>query len=86
MNGNKSDRASDEPEPLPPYPLKNCPLLNVSSCNVTENLSSFVVTVYNPLGKVVNKYVRLPVTGKAYSVRDPDGTFVSAAYKVKLNS
>lgn len=65
---------NEEGDPAPEIPFIHCPLLNITSCNYTEKLSSYIVTVYNPLSRVVDKYVRLPVAGKAYSVRDPDGT------------
>lgn len=32
-----------------------------------------MVTVYNPLSRPVNKYVRVPVHGTDYSVTGPDG-------------
>lgn len=41
-----------------------CPLLNESSCPPTETYSSFIVTLYNPLGKSRKQYpVRIPVPG-----------------------
>lgn len=41
-----------------------CPLLNESSCPPTETHSSFIVTLYNPLGKSRKQYpVRIPVPG-----------------------
>jgi hypothetical protein len=38
-----------------------CHLLNVTQCDVTENSNTFVVNVYNPLARTINKFVRLPV-------------------------
>lgn len=69
----KKFRFEKDEDPHPAIPFKNCLLLNVSSCPETEALDSFMVTVYNPLSRPVSKYVRLPVTGTAYSVKDPDG-------------
>ncbi|XP_030753915.1 lysosomal alpha-mannosidase-like [Sitophilus oryzae] len=54
-------------------PLKTCPLANVSQCATTENADNFVVTVYNPLSRPVDKLVRLPVKGEGYNVTDKEG-------------
>ena len=35
--------------------------LNMSQCNVTENADRFIVNVYNPIPRTVDKYVRVPV-------------------------
>ena len=40
----------------------NCPLLNISQCDVTENLSNFYVSIYNPLSRIRSVLVRLPIT------------------------
>ena len=39
----------------------NCPLLNISQCDVTENHSRFLVSVYNPLSRNRSVVVRLPI-------------------------
>ncbi|KAJ8964251.1 hypothetical protein NQ314_005027 [Rhamnusium bicolor] len=61
-------------EPVPAIPFISCPLLNVSQCEFSETSDSFVVTIYNPLSRPVNKYIRLPVSKAKYSVRDSSGT------------
>ena len=38
----------------------------------------FTVTLYNPLARLVNVSVRVPVNGNAYQVTDPDGKPVSS--------
>ncbi|XP_042239009.1 lysosomal alpha-mannosidase-like isoform X2 [Homarus americanus] len=54
-----------------------CPLLNVSSCPVSETSSAFVVTVYNPLARPRQYYVRIPVPeGVGYKVTDYKGDAV----------
>lgn len=54
-----------------------CMLLNISSCHITETASAFVITVYNPIARPVNHYVRLPVPGStAYKVTDYNGNAV----------
>lgn len=48
--------------------------LNISQCDATEKSATFVVNIYNPLSRNVDKYVRIPVlSGKIYQVLDPDG-------------
>ncbi|KAG0712701.1 Lysosomal alpha-mannosidase [Chionoecetes opilio] len=42
-----------------------CPLLNISSCPITESAPSFITTVYNPVARPVTHYVRLPVSEDA---------------------
>ncbi|XP_013402708.1 lysosomal alpha-mannosidase [Lingula anatina] len=55
-----------------------CTLTNISMCNVTELLKRFTVTVYNPIGRPVTTWLRLPVQGSAYTVIGPDGKNVPA--------
>lgn len=63
----------DEPTPTPAINFTSCLLTNISSCPISETQSTFVVTVYNPLSRSVNKYVRLPISGTNYKVTGPDG-------------
>ncbi|XP_078577239.1 lysosomal alpha-mannosidase-like isoform X1 [Branchiostoma floridae x Branchiostoma japonicum] len=63
---------------LPPV-AEFCNYLNISVCPLTEDefTKSFTVTVYNPLARRrTGYYVRLPVTGDAYAVNDPEGNNV----------
>ncbi|XP_024086113.1 lysosomal alpha-mannosidase-like [Cimex lectularius] len=55
--------------------LQSCLQLNVSSCHVSENSDSFVVTLYNPLSRFVDRLVRLPTKDvkQSYSVKCPMG-------------
>ncbi|KRT79199.1 glycoside hydrolase [Oryctes borbonicus] len=59
--------------PAPEVNFQSCLLANISQCKITEASKKFVVTVYNPLSRNVTHYVRLPVTGTAYSVLDYNG-------------
>ncbi|XP_076263633.1 lysosomal alpha-mannosidase-like [Rhynchophorus ferrugineus] len=54
-------------------PLNSCLLANVSQCAISENSDTFVVTIYNPLSRAVNKVVTLPVKDGNYDVLDQDG-------------
>ncbi|KAK6626758.1 hypothetical protein RUM44_009235 [Polyplax serrata] len=62
--------------PRPKY--KSCLLLNISSCDVTESSPRFVVTVYNPLSRQVDRYVRVPVTDLNFAVLERDGTVLTS--------
>ena len=51
-----------------------CHQLNISQCDATAwKGDSFIVNVYNPLGKYMRKYIRVPVSqesgGKFYQFR-----------------
>lgn len=55
-----------------------CLNLNISQCDVTEKASQFVVTVYNPIARSIDKYVRIPVANGAYLIRDHLGNSVQS--------
>jgi len=55
-----------------------CPFINVSNCHTTESSNMFTVTLYNPIGRGYDYWVRIPVTGKYYSVTDPSNNAVKA--------
>ena len=40
----------------------NCPYLNISQCEATENQHSFIVSVYNPLSRTRSSIIRLPIS------------------------
>ena len=40
----------------------NCPYLNISQCEATENQHSFIVSVYNPLPRIRSSIIRLPIS------------------------
>lgn len=54
-------------------------MLNISECAVAEKEESFVVTLYNPLGRPVSKYVRLPMEDEVdqITIRNPSGKYQS---------
>ncbi|PSN38675.1 hypothetical protein C0J52_08895 [Blattella germanica] len=53
--------------------LKSCMYLNISKCEVTENETNFVVTVYNPLSRNISHYVRFPVKPGQYEIKNSQG-------------
>lgn len=52
------------------FKFQSCLSLNISICDVSENADQFTVTVYNPLAHATYQYVRFPVGGSNYEVRD----------------
>lgn len=50
-----------------------CKLLNISECDVSENNSKFVITLYNPVSHAVTTPVRIPVKYADYKVTGPNG-------------
>ncbi|XP_071830046.1 lysosomal alpha-mannosidase-like isoform X3 [Apostichopus japonicus] len=54
-----------------------CNYLNISMCPATENADSFAVILYNPIGRNVSTYVKIPVNGASYHVAGPDGSSVT---------
>ncbi|XP_052022231.1 lysosomal alpha-mannosidase isoform X2 [Apodemus sylvaticus] len=49
-----------------------CRELNISICPVSQKSERFRVTVYNPVGRKVDRMVRLPVGQGNYFVKDPN--------------
>lgn len=68
---------TDEQEPDAPN-VQFCHLLNITQCEITENSEAFVVNVYNPLARPVDKYVRLPVQDPRFQVQDPRGQVITS--------
>jgi lysosomal alpha-mannosidase len=56
-----------------------CQTLNVSSCEITENNSKVTITLYNPIARNVEQYIRLPVVlGNSYQVLSPSAQNISS--------
>ncbi|XP_058452839.1 lysosomal alpha-mannosidase-like isoform X1 [Malaya genurostris] len=55
------------------FEFDTCHWLNISKCEITESSDSFMVTLYNPLAHSGYQYVRLPVSGNKYIVKDYRG-------------
>ena len=54
-------RAGEENSLIAEVGKYNCPLLNISQCDVTESRQSFYVSVYNPLPRIRSWPIRLPI-------------------------
>ncbi|KAH8306687.1 hypothetical protein KR044_006530 [Drosophila immigrans] len=59
-----------------PLELKTCSLLNITSCSTSESNTRFALTLYNPLARVTNEYVRIPIVDYKYTVTDHTGKSV----------
>uniref|UniRef100_A0A1Q3FMY3 Alpha-mannosidase n=2 Tax=Culex tarsalis TaxID=7177 RepID=A0A1Q3FMY3_CULTA len=55
------------------FEFDTCHLLNISKCEMSETKDNFMVTLYNPLAHSGYQYVRLPVSGSKYVVKDYRG-------------
>ena len=56
-----------------------CDSLNISSCEITEGNQPIAVTLYNPIGRNVSKYISLPVDGnKNFDVFNPTGKLIKS--------
>lgn len=79
MTGKEPTNSSTEWE----FHFDSCLNLNISVCAVPENAQKFMLTVYNPLGQSTSLYVRFPVGGDNYEVRDSQN-FVLAYQMVPI--
>lgn len=75
FTGNREN--SEESEQMPFYNSDyafnyvNCADLNISSCEITETSTKFMVTLYNPLSHKTSQYVRVPVNdGNTFEIFD----------------
>lgn len=55
------------------FDFKSCPLLNISSCAISERSETFIVTLYNSLAHEIDEYIRVPVPDIGYEVYDNHG-------------
>jgi lysosomal alpha-mannosidase len=60
------------------FKFESCLNLNISVCEISENSQKFMVTVYNPLGHSTNQFVRFPVGGDRYEVRDHENKIIAS--------
>ncbi len=62
-----------------------CDYLNVSACPATETSKPFTITVYNPIARTVDTYIRIPVLSQAVRIFGPDGKPVTVAIQPVTN-
>lgn len=58
------------------FKFNSCLNLNVSICDVSEASEKFMVTAYNPLGHTTDQFLRFPVNGENYEVRDSNNNVI----------
>lgn len=58
--------------------FQSCFNLNISACNITENMPEFTVTLFNPLSKPLRQIVRFPVHEGTYEVKDENGNIIES--------
>ena len=68
QNSEKKARKSHESQW--DFKFQSCLNLNISICDISENSNQFMVTVYNPLAHASYQFVRFPVGGAKYEVKD----------------
>ena len=56
----------------------SCPLTNISECDVSTKSQNFLITVYNPQSKYADYFVRVPVSGLKYTVKNHLGQKVKS--------
>ncbi|RWS28463.1 lysosomal alpha-mannosidase-like protein [Leptotrombidium deliense] len=62
-------------------PIQFCNELNISQCLSSETItynSDVILTIYNPVAHMVKSYVRLPVIGSGFRVRDASGAIIAS--------
>lgn len=60
------------------FNFNSCLNLNISQCDVSENSEKFMVTAYNALGHSTDQFLRFPVSGGSYEVRDSSNNLISS--------
>lgn len=70
---------------VPTSALTFCNNLNVSRCSITERLANntdVVVNIYNPIAHQVKHYIRLPVVGSGFRVKDSSGALLETQVSI----
>lgn len=58
------------------FKFNSCLNLNISECYVSENAKKFMVTAYNALAHSTDQFLRFPVNGDNYEVRDASNNII----------
>ena len=70
-------------------PIHFCDQLNISQCHITESINhdlSTVIYIYNPLAQLAKTYVRVPVFGDKFIVKNSaDRPVISQVFETFLN-
>ncbi len=63
-----------------------CDSLNMTECWVSENNENFTLIIYNPIGRAISQWVRIPVNSSHnYEVLDSNGIKVNKTYLIPVS-
>jgi len=63
-----------------------CDTLNITECSVSENNQNFTLIIYNPIGRQISQWVRIPVSSdNNYEVFDSNGVKVNKTYTIPIS-
>jgi lysosomal alpha-mannosidase len=63
-----------------------CDTLNITECSVSENNQNFTLIIYNPIGRSIAQWVRIPVNSdQNYEVFDSEGVKVNKTYTIPIS-
>ena len=64
-----------------------CDGLNVSECHVSENNEEFTLNIYNPIGRPVSQWIRVPIVSDSnYEVIDSNGVQIKEVHRIPIAS
>jgi lysosomal alpha-mannosidase len=73
-------KTSDHNTPIQVF----CDTLNMSACSVTEGSPNVAVTIYNPIGRPVSQWFRIPVGSGSYEIFDENQQKITNSYLVPI--
>jgi hypothetical protein len=62
-----------------------CDTLNITECSISETSDKIAVTIYNPIGRPLSQYIRVPIVSGNYEVYDPNGEKVTHKVMVPVS-
>ena len=62
-----------------------CDGLNISECYVSENNKEFTLNIYNPIGRPVSQWIRVPIVSDSnYEVIDSNGVQIKEVHRIPI--
>jgi lysosomal alpha-mannosidase len=63
-----------------------CDTLNITECYVSENNQNFTLIIYNPIGRSIAQWIRIPVpSDDIYEIFDTNGVKVEKTYTIPIS-
>ena len=62
-----------------------CDGLNISECHVSENNQEFSIIIYNPIGRPISQWVRLPISDDNHEVFDSNGVQIKDVHRIAIS-